>query len=184
MKRSTISSQSTSATNVSDFTRRRITPEMPTLRLGDTGDAVITLQQLLARYIKISAIDGIFGPQTELAVRKAQYRMFLPANGIVTPQTWDVFSLGIPIGLPILQVGSQGDPVSWVQEILANMGLYSKATDQCADGDFSPQMEIAVCRYQFSRNLSDTDGVIREQTWSALAGDRLGVTHWIDAECV
>lgn len=52
------------------------------LQCGDRGSDVIRLQELL----KISA-DGIFGRQTDLAVRQFQQQKGLQVDGIVGPQT-------------------------------------------------------------------------------------------------
>lgn len=55
-----------------------------TLRRGDTGEAVRTLQAALG-----VAVDGAFGPGTEAAVRAFQQRQGLGADGIVGPVTWE-----------------------------------------------------------------------------------------------
>lgn len=55
----------------------------PTLRKGDTGPDVVTVQQCLA----ITA-DGIFGSGTETAVKQFQLAQALTADGIVGPATW------------------------------------------------------------------------------------------------
>ena len=55
-----------------------------TLRRGDNGPAVETLQTAL----KISPADGIFGPATEAAVRVFQRGTKLVPDGIVGPATW------------------------------------------------------------------------------------------------
>jgi N-acetylmuramoyl-L-alanine amidase/Putative peptidoglycan binding domain len=55
----------------------------PTLRKGDTGPDVVTVQQCLA----ITA-DGIFGSGTETAVKQFQLAQGLTADGVVGPQTW------------------------------------------------------------------------------------------------
>lgn len=63
-----------------------ITP--PTLRKGDTGDAVKDLQRLLVtKNIPIS-IDGDFGGETATAVRRFQSARSLVADGVAGPQTW------------------------------------------------------------------------------------------------
>ncbi|MEL6816623.1 MAG: peptidoglycan-binding protein [Cyanobacteria bacterium J06598_3] len=179
---SPITSAATSSAQPKDCQRCKITPIMPTLRLGDRGDTVVTLQQQLRSYVTISRADGIFGALTQHAVRTFQYRMFLPTDGVVGPQTWDALMLGVPIGLPILHLGSQGVQVRWVQEILANMGLYTAAgldgsSEGPSAGKFGPQLEKAVRRYQVSRHLAHADGMIGECTWAALARDRLSLTH-------
>jgi hypothetical protein len=54
-----------------------------TLRRGDRGDDVSTLQRELGL-----AADGIFGPSTEVRVREFQRNHELVADGIVGPKSW------------------------------------------------------------------------------------------------
>jgi hypothetical protein len=54
----------------------------PTIRRGSSGDAVRELQTKLF-------VDGVFGPNTEDAVRRFQHSHGLTVDGIVGPQTWD-----------------------------------------------------------------------------------------------
>lgn len=56
----------------------------PTLRRGDRGDAVKTVQEKVG-----VATDGIFGPNTEAAVRRFQTAKGLVPDGIVGPKTWE-----------------------------------------------------------------------------------------------
>lgn len=56
---------------------------MTTLKLGSKGESVKTLQT----FLKISS-DGVFGPQTETAVRQWQKSHGLVDDGIVGPKTW------------------------------------------------------------------------------------------------
>ena len=64
------------------------------LTLGSTGNSVRTIQEQLNRIaqaypaLPIVAVDGIFGPRTEEAVRTFQEIFGLPANGIVDMPTW------------------------------------------------------------------------------------------------
>lgn len=64
----------------------------PTLSLTTPrteGGAVRDLQQRLQREgIDVGAIDGVFGPQTEAAVRAFQTSIGIPVDGVVGPQTW------------------------------------------------------------------------------------------------
>ena len=63
--------------------------KLPVLRRGSRGPAVVFLQQALSRALGIPIrVDGIFGPQTEKAVRAFQRRMYLTVDGIVGPRTW------------------------------------------------------------------------------------------------
>ena len=49
---------------------------------------VRTLQQLLRARNHPVAVDGIFGPNSEAAVKAFQQSKGLAADGIVGPQTW------------------------------------------------------------------------------------------------
>ena len=62
---------------------------LPTLRLGVRGPEVFWLQKRLqtAGFFR-GSVDGIFGPGTEDAVKAAQTRYGLRADGIVGPSTW------------------------------------------------------------------------------------------------
>jgi hypothetical protein len=61
----------------------------PTVRLGDNGDTVITLQKrLLALGLFNGSVDGDFGPRTQAAVIAAQRKFQLTADGIVGGATW------------------------------------------------------------------------------------------------
>jgi hypothetical protein len=51
---------------------------------GSTGDIVIKIQKALGNV----AVDGVYGPQTEQAVRRFQLSVGVSSDGIVGPQTW------------------------------------------------------------------------------------------------
>lgn len=60
-----------------------------TLRLGSTGEDVRRLQGTLnALDFGPLAEDGVFGKNTEAAVKRYQSSRGLSADGIVGPQTW------------------------------------------------------------------------------------------------
>lgn len=65
----------------------------PVLRRRSRGAAVILLQQELRDRGFMLAIDGAFGPATELAVRLWQRSLGLVEDGIVGPKTWESFGL-------------------------------------------------------------------------------------------
>jgi N-acetylmuramoyl-L-alanine amidase len=74
----------TSSTNTSS-----ISVELPVLRLGMRGSAVARLQERLrATGFFRGAIDGVFGAETQAAVRNAQSRYQLEPDGIVGAATW------------------------------------------------------------------------------------------------
>ena len=60
----------------------------PVLARGSTGDAVVQLQTLLRSLNFAVAVDGDFGPGTEVAVTRFQSENKLTADGIVGPQAW------------------------------------------------------------------------------------------------
>jgi hypothetical protein len=68
----------------------RTTPTVrPTLRQGARGEHVRVLQRNLGGL----AVDGIFGPMTDSAVRRFQSSRRLTVDGIVGPKTWAALSL-------------------------------------------------------------------------------------------
>ena len=63
----------------------------PTLRRGDRGEDVKELQELLQSFdyeIGSAGADGIFGRDTEAAVKAFQYDAMLNRDGIVGEETW------------------------------------------------------------------------------------------------
>ena len=63
--------------------------EMPMVRMGDSGDAVMTLQtELNAQGYNCGEADGIFGQNTLNAVIAFQTANGLDADGVVGAQTW------------------------------------------------------------------------------------------------
>jgi len=63
---------------------------------------------------------------------------------------------------PVLQLGSAGDLVVWLQEHLVNVG-YATAVD----GDFGRTTQAAVEQFQSVRGLT-VDGIVGPATWAAL----------------
>jgi peptidoglycan hydrolase-like protein with peptidoglycan-binding domain len=72
--------------------------DMPVLKKGSTGDLVQRMQDRLftGSYYDgeltlsnhASKVDGIFGYQTEVAIRNLQKYSGLPVDGIVSDRTW------------------------------------------------------------------------------------------------
>jgi murein L,D-transpeptidase YcbB/YkuD len=61
----------------------------PMLATGNQGNIVRDVQSFLkARGLYTGQIDGIYGPQTQAAVRRFQQRRDLAADGIVGFRTW------------------------------------------------------------------------------------------------
>ena len=89
----------------------------PVVQNGNQGHPIRTLQFLLRAHGHNLAVDGMFGPATEAAIKAFQTGKGMTADGIVTPQTWSAL---------IIQVkkGSYGDAVRGVKRnsssVLAN----------------------------------------------------------------
>jgi peptidoglycan hydrolase-like protein with peptidoglycan-binding domain len=65
--------------------------DLPVLRLGTHGPAVVRLQERLkALGFYSGELDGVFGQLTEVAVQQMQRRHNLQADGVVGPATWSV----------------------------------------------------------------------------------------------
>lgn len=60
----------------------------PTLTLGVSESAVLTLQHLLNDHGARLADDGVFGPKTETALKAFQASRGLTPDGIAGPRTW------------------------------------------------------------------------------------------------
>jgi len=67
-------------------------PNAQTLKKGNAGEIVVTLQNLLVEkgYMDRDYVDGDFGPGTDAAVKQFQKDNSLTADGIVGPATWQV----------------------------------------------------------------------------------------------
>ena len=71
-----------------DYLTRNLS-RYPTLRRGDRGAYVTLLQSLLTTYLyPLGSIDGIFGANTERAVKEFQQENSLAVDGIVGVNTW------------------------------------------------------------------------------------------------
>ncbi len=66
------------------------------LRTGTRGAAVESLQLMLCALGRRVAVDGVFGPQTELAVQRFQTEAGLVSDGIVGPVTLDAITRRLP----------------------------------------------------------------------------------------
>jgi peptidoglycan hydrolase-like protein with peptidoglycan-binding domain len=81
----------------------------PVIQNGYQGHPAKSLQFLLRARGHHLAVDGLFGPVTEAAVRAFQTSKGLPTTGIVNAQTWVALIVEV-------RRGSTGDAVRGVQE--------------------------------------------------------------------
>jgi peptidoglycan hydrolase-like protein with peptidoglycan-binding domain len=139
----------------------------PTLKLGASGAKVKELQELLNKRIpelNVVKVDGVFGTDTEAAVKKFQYLFLLKRDGIAGSLTWKSLRANAPVDKPTLKRGDNGEQVSIVQEVLKNGGYYKGGID----GDFGAGTDTAVKAFQKDKKLK-VDGVIGQATWKALS---------------
>ncbi len=127
----------------------------PISRAGDSGERVRSVQYLLNEHGDSIMVDGIFGPNTEDAVRNFQSGVGAAVDGIVGNQTWNQ-------AVRDRERGSSGQAVRAVQSQLSSRG-YQIAVD----GLFGPNTESAVTEFQ-SNNRIRANGVVDARTWSVL----------------
>lgn len=144
---------------------------------GSTGDKVTGIQKIVG-----VAQDGIYGPQTEAAVRQWQINLNIPADGIWGPQTegatYDLFVFlnNLPAVAPtnpwlealnharaqVLSTGSTGHDVAIAQGLL-NVNGYELESD----GIFGIKTDAATRQCQSDHGLN-VDGIIGPDTWQVL----------------
>ena len=163
-----------------------------TIKYGDKGDRVKTLQQALkALGYTISKVDDSFGSGTYAAVREFQRSEklavdgkagkntlkklesyfdedgnLLGGSGTVTPPAEEEDGPDYAIPTRTLRYGATGDDVKYTQQRLAELKYYTGSVD----GNFSTAMLTAVRAFQKKNDLS-VDGVIGPATRKVLFSD-------------
>ncbi len=176
-------------------------PAVP-LRPGAAGPDVQFLQSRLNRIAtnypaipKIYPTNGVFGQETEAAVRTFQRTFGLAEDGIVGDATWyrvqyiynavkrlsELYSEGLTLSdistqyPSTLSLGSSGQGVSVLQYYLRYVAQYvASVPAPRVDGDFGPGTEEAVRAFQSAYGLTP-DGVVGEATWDRLYNIYLGL---------
>lgn len=165
------------------------------LRRGSTGPNVVVVQTSLNRVgqnypaiPKISPVDGIFGSQTENAVRRFQEIFGLTPDGVVGRATWYAL-VRLYVGVTslaelrsqgqqfyniswnyggALQQGSQGQEVRQLQYMLQVLSSVIPAIPPVeVDGIFGPATRASVLAAQRYFGLPQS-GAVDEQTWLRL----------------
>ena len=171
------------------------------LRRGNIGPYVVIIQTELNRIAenypaipKIPQIDGIFGEQTEAAVRKFQEIFNLQVDGIVGSATWyalvrlytavnnlaELQSQGqtyysIAWARNPIQQGDRGIRVEQLQYMLRVLSAYlSEIPSIAVDGIFGPATRDAVIAAQRKFGLPET-GIVNYDTWEAIYNQFIGI---------
>ena len=174
------------------------------LRRGFTGPSVETVQVSLNRISqnypaipKIPAVDGIFGSQTEAAVRKFQEIFNLTPDGIVGPATWYALVRIYVAVTNLAELRSQGqrfyvnswavtDPieqgdrginVEQLQYMLSILSAYIPEIPPVAiDGVFGNATRTAVIAAQRRFGLPQT-GIVDAATWDDIYDQFSGIEN-------
>ena len=143
----------------------------PQTRQGAKEHPVPTLQYMLRARGHTVAVDGIFGPKTDEAVRAFQRQKHLTVDGIVGPRTWTALIIEV-------RRGDEGDAVRGVQEEFRYRDLSGDPSKGLAvDGIFGPQTEAAVRAFQTAIHADvpsmSIDSIVGPMTWQALVSGML-----------
>jgi peptidoglycan hydrolase-like protein with peptidoglycan-binding domain len=143
----------------------------PLVRQGDKEHPVPTLQHVLRGRGHAITVDGIFGPQTDAAVRDFQRQQGLTVDGIVGPYTWRALIVTV-------RRGDTGDAVRGVQEEFQFRNLSGDPNQGLRiDGIFGPKTEAAVRGFQQAIRADvpsmAVDGIVGPMTWQALVSGML-----------
>lgn len=192
---------------------RGITTSYPgtPLRRGTTGPSVVIVQVELNRISqnypaipKIPLVDGIFGAQTEAAVRKFQEIVNLAVDGVVGRETWYAllryyvavtslaelrsqgqrfYTISWAISDPIEQ-GDRGVKVEHLQYMLNVLSAYIREIPPVTiDGIFGSATRNAVIAAQRRFGLPET-GIVNFDTWYEIYDQFSGIEAigWHDPE--
>ena len=196
---------------VNDVPVTGITASLPPipLRRGSSGPDTQLIQIRLNRISKnfpaipkIYPQDGVFGPETEEAVKEFQRVFNLTPDGIVGPATWyeiqaiynavkrlnEVASEGLTLSEVSTQypnelsVGSSGVGVLVLQYYLAFISEFVNTVSAPAiDGSFGPATEAAVRSYQRTYGIAET-GIVDRITWDSIYNNYLGIIRTLDLD--
>src|SRR3954464_11447659 len=143
---------------------------MRALRRGDWGREVVDLQtRLLSLGLDLGnrGIDGVFGLQTELAVKTFQQNMGILADGVVGEITWrEVDEAGHhPVGrlIYLRQPPFRGADVMELQRMLNDLGFDPGAVN----GLFDERTARATKEFQRNAGLT-ADGVVDNGVFKVL----------------
>ncbi|MCL2369813.1 MAG: peptidoglycan-binding protein [Firmicutes bacterium] len=167
------------------------------MRLGSPPSRYIQEMQIYLNRIRqdfpliplIANPNGVFGPDTDAAVRQFQRTNNLNPDGVIGPATWNritqiwvavtrlanLNSEGVRIGIGpnppsvVLRNGSSGHDVRQLQWLLNYIGYYFEfvPNDLTVDGRFGARTENSVREFQRNFGLNP-DGVVGPATWNKI----------------
>ncbi|GEM_PF-985838 len=153
----------------------------PVLKLGDgiktpeLKDVVKKLQTMLKTYHFLpenTLIDGLFGAETEKAVKTFQQTQNLTPDGVIGEKTWQFLESlidGKAIVKPVLKLQDGIDFPELINEVKSLQTLLKQYNlIKIIDGLFGKATETAVKTFQKNNKLNP-DGIVGKQTWSLLA---------------
>lgn len=185
---------------------RSVTSSYPgrAIRRGFTGPSVVVIQTALNRISqnypeipKISPVDGIFGTQTEAAVRRFQKIFGLDEDGIVGQSTWYAIIRLYTAVLSLSELRSQGiryyginwansNPVRFgdrgikvehLQYMLSVLAAYiPEIPSLTVDGIFGTATRDAVLAAQRRFGLPQT-GIVNFDTWNEIYNQFSGIEN-------
>lgn len=156
------------------------------LRPGDSGAAVMNMQTRLNNVspvytaINYQSADGKYGNNMTNAVRRFQGQFGLTTDGIIGPLTWnkivavsrgvsDKNNTAVTSQYPgyVLNTGSQGDSVRFIQSYLNAVNSYTSAgwPMLTVDGIYGSMTKQVVRNFQTKYNLK-ADGIVGRNTWA------------------
>jgi peptidoglycan hydrolase-like protein with peptidoglycan-binding domain len=138
--------------------------DWPLVKKGDSVFPVRPLQQLLRARNRPVAVDGIFGPQTESAVKLFQQSVGLSADG-------KVGKLTSPKLIVQVRKGDTGDAVRGVQEVI-QFHDQSDNPPNHVDGIFGPKTDQWVRGFQGAVGTT-VDDIVGPITWRAMVSGML-----------
>ena len=138
-----------------------------TLRSGDEGKAVRTLQQALKDYgYYTGSVDGVYGSGTIAAVTAFQTAMDLKVDGVAGPATQRALynTSGGSIEYATLRPGDSSTAVTNLQYTLYELGYY----DDSINGVYGTTTSDAVRAFQIRNDVSPVDGIAGNKTLQVL----------------
>ena len=158
------------------------------LRPGASGTAVRNMQLKLNSVnpvytaINYQTVDGRYGNNMTNAVRRFQGQFGLTTDGVIGPATWSKIvsvsqgvsaqnNTNVTSAYPgsVLNTGSQGDSVRFIQSYLNAVNKYTSAgwPTLAVDGIYGQMTKQVVRNFQTKYRLT-ADGIVGRETWALI----------------